>query len=282
MLRVRNLLLFGLLVIALTSLLMPEDQAIGVSKPIKLFDGRDLSNFYTWLVDYKFKDPDLVFTVVDQMDGAPAIRISGQHYGGLITKKRCRNYRLIAEFRWGPVTWGDRKDKARDSGILLHCQGPEGNTSRDFSGPWMRSIEFQIIEGGTGDILLVNGYAPAGDLLNPRLTATVGKDRDGEDVYDPEKRPVAFQGSVRINWYGRDPDWSDTLGFRGKHDVESPNSQWTKLEAICEGEKITYIVNGKVVNAGMHSNLTGGKILLQSEGAEIFFRRIDLEPLTNS
>jgi hypothetical protein len=146
----------------------------------------------------------------------------------------------------------------------------------------MRSIEFQIIEGGTGDILLVNGYAPAGDLLNPRLTATVGKDRDGEDVYDPEKRPVAFQGSVRINWYGRDPDWSDTLGFRGKHDVESPNSQWTKLEAICEGEKITYIVNGKVVNAGMHSNLTGGKILLQSEGAEIFFRRIDLEPLTNS
>ncbi|MEK7862502.1 MAG: hypothetical protein AAB295_04475, partial [Chloroflexota bacterium] len=41
------------------------------------FNGKDLTNFYTWLVDHKHQDPDRVFTVVDQIDGAPAIRSSG-------------------------------------------------------------------------------------------------------------------------------------------------------------------------------------------------------------
>ena len=28
--------------------------------------------------------------------------------------------------------------------------------------------------------------------------------------------------SGRINWFGRDVDWADKVGFRGKDDVESP------------------------------------------------------------
>jgi len=35
-----------------------------------------------------------------------------------------------------------------------------------------------------------------------------------------------------------------------------------------------------VVNEGTRSSLTEGRILVQSEGAEIYFRRIDVEPLT--
>ena len=38
-------------------------------------------------------------------------------------------------------------------GVLIHAQGRMGNTGKDFNGPWLRSIEFQIIEGGVGDIL---------------------------------------------------------------------------------------------------------------------------------
>jgi len=52
-------------------------------------------------------------------------------------------------------------------------------------------------------------------------------------------------------------------------------------------DKVIHLFDGKsldsfytwVVNEGYRSSLTGGKILIQSEGAEIFFRRIDLEPL---
>ena len=248
------------------------------NETIHLFNGKDLGNFYTWLVDYKYEDPEKVFSVVDQIDGAPAIRVSGKHWGAFITREEYANYRLTVEFRWGLATWGNRKDKTKDSGILLNCQGPDGNTAKDFNGPWMRSIEFQIIQGGVGDFILVAGYDKDGNRLTPRLAVTAGKDRNGQNVYDPNGVSREFEGG-RINWYGRDPDWKDGLGFRGKQDVESPDGEWTRLEAICDGDKITNIVNGKVVNAGTRSGLTRGKIIFQSEGAEIYFRRIDLEPL---
>ena len=245
---------------------------------IHLFDGKSLDGFYTWLVDSRREDPLRVFTVVDQVDGAPAVRISGEKWGGIITRDSYRDYRLVVEFRWGLLTWGQRRNATRDSGVLVHAQGADGNTGRDFNGPWMRSIEAQVIEGGVGDIILVAGFEADGARVTPRISARVGKDRDGEPVFDPNGEAREFE-SGRINWYGRDVDWQDRLGFRGRDDVESPYGGWTRLEVVAEGDRITNIVNGKVVNEGYRSSLTGGKILIQSEGAEIFFRRIDLEPL---
>jgi hypothetical protein len=229
-------------------------------------------------VDSHKDDPLRVFSVVDQVDGAPAVRISGEKWGGIVTRESYRDYRLVVEFRWGLLTWGQRRNATRDSGVLVHAQGADGNTGRDFNGPWMRSIEAQIIEGGVGDIILVAGFEADGTRLTPRITARTGKDRDGEAVFDPAGEAREFE-SGRINWYGRDVDWQDKLGFRGKDDVESPYGQWTRLEVIAQGDRLTYVVNGKVVNEGSRSSLTEGKILIQSEGAEIFFRRIDLEPV---
>src|SRR5690606_19472969 len=98
-------------------------EAVIPAETLRLFDGKTLSSFDSWLADKQYTDFDKVFTVVDAIDGAPAIRISGQHWGGLVTKKRYRDYHLVAEFRWGLATWGIRKQRARNSGILLHCQG---------------------------------------------------------------------------------------------------------------------------------------------------------------
>jgi hypothetical protein len=229
-------------------------------------------------VDTHREDPLRVFTVVDQVDGAPAIRVSGERWGGLVTRETYRDYRLVVEFRWGLATWGNRKDAARDSGILIHGQGPDGNTGADGNGAWMRSVEAQVIEGGIGDFILVAGFDAEGRKLQPRLTARAGTDRDGEPVFDPKGEAREFD-SGRINWFGRDPDWADRLGFRGRQDVESPCGEWTRLEVIAEGDRVTSVVNGTVVNDGTRSSLTEGRILLQSEGAEIYFRRIDLEPL---
>ena len=257
----------------------PADQAsIRPDRTIQLFDGKSLDQFETWLVDDHLKDPLRVFTVVDQVDGAPAIRISGERWGGLVSRASYRDYHLIVEFRWGLVTWGNRRNSARDSGVLVHGQGSHGNTGRDGNGAWMRSIEAQVIEGGVGDIILVAGFETDGRRLTPRLTARAGKDRDGEAVFDPNGVERDFE-SGRINWYGRDPDWQDRLGFRGRQDVESPYGEWTRLEVIADGDRLTNIVNGKVVSEGFRSSLTEGRILIQSEGAEIYYRRIDLEPL---
>jgi len=255
------------------------ETAIRPDRTIHLFDGKSLAPFYTWLVDDHCQDPLRVFSVVDQVDGAPAIRVSGERWGGLVTREAYRDYRLVVEFRWGLLTWGERRTAARDSGVLIHAQGADGNTGADFNGPWMRSIEAQVIEGGVGDIILVAGFDERGPKLAPRLVARAGKDRDGEDVYDPQGQEREF-ATGRVNWYGRDVDWQDKLGFRGRQDVESPYGQWTRLEVIADGDRVTNIVNGKVVNEGSRSSVTEGKIILQSEGAEIYFRRVDLEPVT--
>jgi hypothetical protein len=246
--------------------------------PIALFNGRDLSNFETWLVDHHGEDPDRVFSVVDQIDGAPAIRISGQHWGGLATRDRYADYRLVVEFRWGLLTWGERRNAARDSGVLVHGDGPLGNTARDMNGPWIRSIEAQVIEGGTGDFILVAGYDAGGTSTTPTLIVQAAKDRDGEDVYAPDGAPRQFEKG-RINWFGRDPDWTDTLEFRGRQDVESPAGEWTRLEVTCKDRAMTIHVNGMLVNAGADASVSSGRIMLQSEGAEIFFRRVELLPL---
>lgn len=252
--------------------------AITPAALIRLFDGRSLANFETWLVDDHHADPSRVFTVVDRIDGAPAIRISGEVWGGLLTKATYRDYRLTVEYRWGGATWGARKTRARDSGILLHAQGRPGNTSRDFNGPWLRSIEFQIIEGGVGDIILVSGYSDTGELLEPALTVQCRTDRDGETVYDPEgERKVLSSG--RVNWWGRSVDWEDRLGFRGPDDVESAGPAWTRLEAVARNGTLRYFVNGRLVNEATETSVTEGRIMIQSEGAEIYIRRVDLEPL---
>jgi hypothetical protein len=243
---------------------------------VHLFNGKDLSSFYTWLVNDHRADPDKVFSVVDSIDGAPAIRISGQKFGGITTHEEYETYRLVVEFRWGSVTWKPRADRARDSGVLIHCQGADGNTGKSFNGPWMRSIEAQIIEGGIGDFLLVQGYEPDGSRPTPEMTALHSLDRDGEFVFDPNGKPRVFSNGERINWSGRDPDWTDRLGYRGAREVEKPAGEWNTLEVVVERDRITNILNGVVVNVGMSPSVTRGKIMIQSEGAELFVRRVDL------
>ena len=184
-----------------------------VTKEIKLFNGKDLTNFYTYLGSPekgkpklgKNNDPDKVFTVADGM-----IRVSGQIFGCFVTEKEYENYHLIVEFKWGQKTWPPREKATMDSGILLHCVGEDGAAG----GVWLESIECQMIEGGTGDFILVKGKN------QPALTATVEK-RGNQYYFDPKGEAKEFKGG-RINWWGRDPAWKDVKGFRGKDDVENP------------------------------------------------------------
>lgn len=234
-----------------------------VTAPIKLFNGKDLTNFYTYLKGVgKNKDEKGVFTVKDG-----TIRVSGEIFGCFTTEKEYENYHLVVEFKWGTKTWPPREKATMDSGILLHCVGADGVAG----GSWMESIECQMIEGGTGDFILVGGKG------KPKITATV-KQIGKQWYYDPKGETKEFTGG-RINWWGRDPEWKDVKGFRGKQDVEKVAGEWNTLECICDGDKITNILNGVVVNAGTKASHTKGKILFQSEGAEVHFRKIDLLPL---
>src|SRR5439155_16317199 len=108
------------------------------------------------------------------------IHISGQEYGGLATRGNFGDYHLITEWKWGEKTWVPRKDRARDSGILLHCIGPDGAAG----GQWMESIECQIIEGGCGDLLMVGGRG------KPSLTCEVRTGPDGQPYFEKGAEPA--------------------------------------------------------------------------------------------
>ena len=244
--------------------------AVKPTERIALFNGKNLDGFYTFIEDTKYDDPRHVFSVSEGM-----LRISGDGFGGLITKRAFRDYHLIIEFRWGERTWGTRKERARDSGILVHCHGPDGG----YGGRWMASVEAQIIEGGVGDILVLTGTDPnGGGEIPTSLSAEIRTDRDGEKVWKKGGERVTISAG-RINWWGRDEDWADEIGFRGKEDVESPLGEWTRMDVISEGNRLHYLVNGVTVNEAFDVAPSEGKILLQTEQAEMFVRRYELWPI---
>jgi hypothetical protein len=241
----------------------------GKQGAIQLFNGKDLSGWYTFLKDRgRNEDPLKVFTVSDGI-----IRISGEEYGCITSLDEFENYRLVMEFKWGERTFGGREKAARDSGMLVHSVGEDGA----YGGMWMYSIECQMIEGGTGDILVV------GDGTNQyEATAPVAEEMsNGCHVFKPNGKPVTIN-SGRINWFGRDPEWEDVKGFRGKQDVEKPIGEWNTYECIVAGKTLTIILNGVTVNHCFDVQPSRGRIQIQSEGAELFVRRIDVMPLAAS
>ena len=236
-------------------------------KPIALFNGQNLDGWYKFVKGRgRDIDPKNVFSVEKGL-----IHISGEEYGCITSNEEYSNYKLTVEFKWGPKTFAPRVDRARDGGILLHSVGVDGG----YSGTWMYSIECQIIEGGTGDFLVVGDGSKKFSL-----TSNVAPKQQGKgNVYLAGGQPLTINGG-RIDWFARDPEWKDVLGFRGKNDVEKPVGQWNKVECVVIGDKVSAYLNGVLVNDAYHVSPTKGKIQIQSEGAEMFVRKVEIVPLT--
>jgi hypothetical protein len=238
---------------------------------IRLFNGKNLDGLYTWLQDAKYEDPRKVFTVEDGM-----IHISGDGFGYVSTKQRYKDYHLVVEYRWGDRTWRERKKLTKDSGIILHCMEPDGC---GFQGIFTGGIEAQICEGCTGDFWILDGTSADGRHIPASLTVeSVKKGKVGEPIWKKGGERITIPSGM-IDWFGKDPDWKDVTGFRGKHDIDSPGHEWTRLDVLCDGGHIVYLVNGIQANEGFDSMPSCGKILTQAEGAEIFIRRWEIQPL---
>jgi hypothetical protein len=61
-------------------------------------------------------------------------------------------------------------------------------------------------------------------------------------------------------------------------DFEHPTGDWNTMEIVCNGRQSEHYVNGHLVNAGTNASVDSGRILLQSEGAEIYFKTVELIP----
>ena len=246
-----------------------DEQAIRPSEGVtRLFNGKDLTGLYTWVKGSGRQDPKKIFTVHDGL-----LHISGEGLGYVATRKPYRDYHLTVEYKWGKRTNGGKY--VRNSGVLLHAVGPDGSAN----GAWMACIECQLAQGCVGDLIPIRGKDDRGRAIPVSFRS--------ETVLGPDKRPRWKRGGAvrtftggQLWWSRHDPDFKELLDTRGRHDVESPLGAWTRVECLCRGGRIEIRVNGTPVNEAFDAAPAAGKILLQSEGFEIYFRRFDLRPLT--
>jgi len=109
---------------------------------------------------------------------------------------------------------------------------------------WPRGIECQIQEGDCGDFWLIDSVTVVIDGVRTEST-------------------------------------KNTRAFK-KKDNERPTGEWNRVEVIARNGKCTHIVNGVVVNEGTDASLRSGRILIQSEGAETYYRKIEIKDLSGA
>lgn len=245
-----------------------RDEAVAPDREvIELFNGQDLTGFYGWLETNHYSDPDGVFSVRDGN-----IRITGQDYGYLATERMYRDYHLVTEFKWGEII-RPGATTVRNSGLLLHAVGPDGNRS-----PWMSSIEVQLAQGCVGDLIVIRGEEEDGSTIPVTLTSDTIMGPDGRTRWKEGGTPTEWSGK-QFWWSKHDPEFDEKLDTYGRWDVESRLGEWTRVDVICDHDQISVIVNGEKVNEAYNVYPQAGKILLESEGFEILFRKLELHPL---
>jgi len=209
-----------------------------------------------------------VFTTITE-NNEPVIKVSGEYYGCLVSKNEYENYHLQVQFKWGDKKWIPRLDRMKDSGILYHSIGPFG---AEHWRSWMMSQEFQIMEAHSGDFwsqatsaIDIRAYASESGL-NPMAD-------ESQDFLSFGEGGEAGKYCLRSNNY------------------EKPHGEWNTLDLVSFNGKSLHIVNGEVVMVLKNSRyinkdgetvpMTKGKIQLQSEAAELFFKDIRIKPIEN-
>ena len=136
----------------------------------------------------------------------------------------------------------------------------------------MRSQEFQVQEHDTGD------YWTVGNASIKAHVQTKGEGEKPDYVYSPAGELTVFRSGAKAG--GR---------IRRSFDAEFEHGQWNTLDLYCLGQTSMHVVNGVLVMVlreseqpdgnGGFGPLTKGRIQLQSEGAEEFYRAIMIEPI---
>jgi hypothetical protein len=192
--------------------------------------------------------------------------------GYIATQDDYQNFHLIVEYKWGERNPDARE--VRNSGVLLHGTGPDGAAE----GVWMTSIECQLAQGCEGDLIVIRGKTGAGDPYPATISSTTTIGEDGRTRWLAEGQKTRYSGK-QFWWSRHEPFFKELIDTRGKDDVASPLGEWTRVECLCAGARITIKINGVTVNECFDSKPAAGKILLQTEGHEVFFRNFELHPL---
>jgi hypothetical protein len=210
---------------------------------IPLFNGVDLEGWDPTHEGYFAVSEDgEIHAYPTQEDGAMGFRDANLVHEMVLSG----NYTLHVEYKWGDARFPPRLDH-RDAGILFHVTG-------DLSVVWPDSIECQLgsspIEGDwtSGDLWVLGG---------PTRAQTRNSNGDLETV---QGAPFGFSSA--------------------SSQEEVAHGEWNTVEVIVKGaDEAIFMVNGVEVNHIYNMTYDGqplseGRISVQAEWAEIFYRNI--------
>jgi len=238
----------------------------------KLFNGKDLTGWYTFLQKHgKNSDPDHIIVIEDG-----AIHLykdtpdkSQVVMGYIATEKEYGNYHFRVQYRWGDKKFEPRLALKRDAGLYYHILGEDQ--------VWPRSLQFQVQQTDVGDLIALFGIQ-----LDSWIDPKTKDEKLGPIFREPEQAGQPYVlGGAGIAYLRRLPG-------------EFEREDWNTAEIIAKGDTTTHILNGHVVNRGLNVRLvdpkkpgkpapvTRGRIALEIEAAEIYFRNVEIRSLDDS
>jgi len=136
--------------------------------------------------------------------------------------------------------WGERKWGSRVN--LVRDAGVCYNIPiNEPDSIWPQSIECQVQEGDVGDFWLL-GFS-----------------------------------TIKVNGVQNKP--ANHTRMIKQRDAEKPSGEWNTVEIISYNGSCVHIVNGVIVNVGEDASIKSGRILLQSEYAEVYYRNVKIRKL---
>jgi hypothetical protein len=173
--------------------------------------------------------------------------------GYIATNQEYENFHLRAEYKWGMKRFPPRLDTKRDNGLLYYLVGEDK--------VWPNCVECQLQEGDDCDYYLL-GDTRAVPKQGPQVG---GVGSDGQ--------PISF---------AKQKDEGGDFENRGV---------WNLIEVVAQGDSSTQILNGTALNrlsgfqwkdpkaGGQYVPLTRGKVAIEIEYAEIWYRRFEIKSL---
>ncbi len=243
---------------------------------VSLINGRDLTGWYTMLQKSgKGVAEELNMVAMEEQ----MLHILGEdersdpvEAGYLATNQDFENVHIRVEYKWGVKRHAPRYTPKRDNGLLYGLVGEDK--------VWPICVECQIEEGDVGDFFLLGGITG--------IQAQHGAGLFGVGVNPLTGWPK--QNSTSAPTPTQQPPGTASNRFIKDGDFELLD-QWNTVEVIWQGDRAEHIVNGRSVNLatnlqqpdpnnpGQLIPMKRGKIAIEIEYAEIWFRRVEVKAL---
>ena len=253
----------------------PQLPSPGTDGWISLLNGRDLSGWYSILAS-SGRDVAEKRGIVRIEEGM--LHICGNELvaepveaGYLATVQEFGNVHIRVEFKWGLKRFPPRSLCKRDNGLLYGLVGADK--------VWPTCVECQIEEGDVGDFFLLGGVRGV-------------QDGHGAGLFGEGLEPTGWPPRTQPAGIPRGAAPEPTSDRKIKDGSFEILDDWNVVEVIWQGDRAANIVNGRTVNSifmlqqpdpqnpGQFIPLTRGKIAIEIEYAEIWFRRIEVKPFT--